>query len=99
MCHHRRRFHEVLLFSPRSDEPEPKRTLKVRSLVAARAVAKVWLRPHVRTTTRALYHWDARYLWSVTIVKPTAAELPRDRYEIHEAERVIVPSVGEVGVW
>ena len=46
-----------------------------------------------------LYHWDARYLWSVTIVKPTASELPRDRYEINEAERVIVPSVGEVGVW
>lgn len=94
---HRRPSHEVLLFSPR--EGEAMRIVKTCSLVAARAISKALFRPHVYHTTRVMYHEGARRLWTVTIVKPTSSECPRDRYEIHEAERVIGQSVGERGVW
>lgn len=91
----RRPAHEVLLFPPRGGEAT--KIVRCRSLVAARAISKALLRPHARTTTRALYHEDARRLWTTTIVKPVASELPRRRYEGHEAERIIVPSCGELG--
>ncbi len=89
----RRRNHEVVLFSADMSEPSAARVVRRRGLVSARVTAKKLLAPHLRLTTRALYHHDARYLWTATIY------LPGGRHESHEAERKIVPSVGEVGVW
>ena len=87
----RRHNHEILLFSSDPLACEAVRVVRCRSLVAARATTKKLLAPHTRQTTRARYHQDARYLWTASIV------LPGGRHESHEAERVVVPSVGELG--
>lgn len=87
----RRRF-EVLLYRPEWNCSVAVRTVRVRSLVRARAVARRLLAPHVYQTTRALYHYSARYLWTANVYKPGG------RAEGYEAERVLVPSVGELGI-
>lgn len=88
-----RRPFEVLLFRPESGGWEVDRTVRRRSRVAARVTARKLLAPRAAQVTRYTYHEEARRLWLADVYAPGGT------HESLEAERIIVPSVGEIGVW